>query len=265
MKKMKFIDLSIPIANGLNCDPGPGPTINYSDHNEGASGMVATFPELRKDDLPDGKGWAVENITLSTHHGTHMDSPYHYFPTQDNEISKRNSLTIDEIPLEWCIAPLIVLDCTDLEDGYVLRPSDLDDKLNEINHELARGDIVCIHTNAAKHLGTNEFIHHGVGVGKDGTLHLVRRGIHIVGTDAWSWDAPFSLTAAKWVESVKNNNPNPSLIWEGHFAGIERGYCQIEKMTNLDKVPPVGATLYCFPVKIDKASAGWVRAVATVP
>jgi kynurenine formamidase len=38
----------------------------------------------------------------------------------------------------------------------------------------------------------------------------------------------------------------------------------MEKMMNLDKVPPVGATIYCFPVKIARASAGWVRAVATI-
>ena len=64
---------------------------------------------------------------------------------------------------------------------------------------------------------------------------------------------------------VKEKKPDISIIWEGHFAGIELGYFQMEKMINLDKVPPVGATIYCFPVKIARASAGWVRAVATVP
>jgi len=48
-------------------------------------------------------------------------------------------------------------------------------------------------------------------------------------------------------------------------ASIELGYFQMEKLTNLDKVPSVGATIYCFPIKIARASAGWVRAVATIP
>jgi len=39
----------------------------------------------------------------------------------------------------------------------------------------------------------------------------------------------------------------------------------MEKLTNLDKVSPVGATIYCFPIKITGASGGWVRAVATLP
>ena len=262
---MKFIDLSIPIANGLNCDPGPGPNIQYTNHDQGAFGVISTFPNLKKEDLPDGKGWAVETITISTHHGTHLDAPWHYAPIQDKQTNEKKALTIDEIPLEWCIGPLIVLDCTDFKDGYVLGPNDLDKKFKNIEHDPVKGDIVCIHTNASKYLGSKEFIDHGVGVGKEGTLHLIRQGVHIVGTDAWSWDAPFSLTAAKWEESLKNNNPDPSIIWEGHYAGIELGYCQIEKMANLDVVPPVGATIYCFPVKIEKASAGWVRAVATIP
>ncbi|MFX1489616.1 MAG: cyclase family protein, partial [Promethearchaeota archaeon] len=72
--------------------------------------------------------------------------------------------------------------------------------------------------------------------------------------------APFSITAQKW-----EKDKDPSIIWEGHFAGIEMGYCQMEKLTNLDKVPSIGATIYCFPIKIARASAGWVRAVATIP
>jgi kynurenine formamidase len=39
-------------------------------------------------------------------------------------------------------------------------------------------------------------------------------------------------------------------------------YCLMEKLTNLDKLSPHGFQVACFPVKILKASAGWVRAVA---
>jgi kynurenine formamidase len=38
----------------------------------------------------------------------------------------------------------------------------------------------------------------------------------------------------------------------------------MEKLTNLDRLPPTGFTVICFPVKIAKASAGWARAVAIV-
>ena len=265
---MKFIDLSIPIANNTLCDPPlTAPKVRYSDHDSGAKQMAAFFPDLKPEDhLPGGKGWAVEEITLSTHSGTHMDAPWHFAPVQDRELVKnRVAQTIEEFPLEWGIGPLIVLDCTEMRDGYVMTPEDIDQKLGDIGHNLREGDILCIHTNAPEYFGTTSYINHGIGVGREATLHIVRRGVHVVGTDAWSWDAPFALTAKRWKESVKAGSPDPSIIWEGHFAGIELGYFQMEKLTNLDKVPPVGATIYNFPIKIADASAGWVRAVATVP
>lgn len=52
------------------------------------------------------------------------------------------------------------------------------------------------------------------------------------------------------------------LIWEGHMAGRHIGYCHIEKLHNLEQLPSAGFVVSCFPVKIERASAGWTRAVA---
>jgi kynurenine formamidase len=242
------------------------PRVEYNDHDRGAEEMSFAFPKLKPaEHLPDGKGWATEALTLGTHSGTHMDAPWHFAPIQDKEIGEKPAMTIDEFPLEWGIGPLVVLDCTDKEEGYIMTPEDIDDKLNAIGHELQEGDIVCVHTNAPKHVESRDYIRYGVGIGKEATLHIVRQGVHVVGIDAWSWDAPFIITAQKWKKSVKAKSPDTAIIWEGHFAGRDLGYFQLEKLTNLDKVPPIGATMYCFPVKIARASAGWVRAVATIP
>ena len=213
---MKFIDLSIPIINPneLVFDPPlTQPSIEYSAHEEGAEQMQFIFRKLNPEEhLPNGKGWATEKITLSTHSGTHMDAPYHYAPIQDKETEEKNSLTIDQIPLEWCIGPLVVLDYTDLEDGYVLQPEDIDKKLAEMDYTLKEGDIFCIHTIKEEFFGTKEYINHGVGVGKEATLHILRQGIHIVGTDAWSWDSPFTITAEKWKKGLRKKKPDPSII-----------------------------------------------------
>lgn len=264
---MRLIDLSVPIKNDLEGDfPQMIPKIEYRDHVMGAEEMTYVFRRLDPGaHLPDGKGWATEQALLGTHSGTHMDAPWHYSDIQDNEIGLKKAMTIDEIPLEWCIGNLIVLDCTDYDEGYVMGSNDIDKKLHDIDYELREGDIVCIHTNAPKYYGTKDYMKYGIGVGKDATLHIIRQGVHVVGIDAWGWDAPFLYTAKKWKESLKKKDPNTSIIWEGHFAGRELGYFQMEKLTNLDKVPPKGATIYCFPIKIVGASAGWVRAVASIP
>jgi len=96
-------------------------------------------------------------------------------------------------------------------------------------------------------------------MGYEATMYLLERGVRLTGIDGWSWDAPFVYTAKKFAETG-----NASLIWEGHKAGRHIGYCHIEKLHNLELLPPTGFTVSCFPVKVERASAGWTRAVAII-
>jgi kynurenine formamidase len=126
-----------------------------------------------------------------------------------------------------------------------------------IGHPLQPLDIVLVQSGAV--YGTPSFTDQGVGMGAEATLYLTEQGIEVVGTDAWSWDAPFSHTAKRWAETR-----DPTIIWEGHKAGRIRPYYQIEKLANLAALPSSGFTVSCFPVKIERASAGWIRAVALI-
>ena len=91
------------------------------------------------------------------------------------------------------------------------------------------------------------------------TLYLLERGVRVTGTDGWSWDAPFVHTKEKYLATR-----DASLIWEGHRAGREIGYCHIEKLNNLEALPADGFMVSCFPVKVRGGSAGWTRAVAII-
>ncbi len=254
----KFIDLSISIENDLRSDPEEViPHIQYIDHDTGAKQMANFFTGIDTEkDLPDGKGWALELLTLSSHSGTHLDAPWHYHP----DMSKgKKALTIDEIPLEWCMGNGVKLDFRDFDDGYLVTAKDMEDAFKKIEYELKPGDIVLINTGADKYWGKPEYLVKGCGMGKEATLWLCNQGVHVVGTDAWSWDRPLPIIAKDFTESRDS-----SIIWEGHFAGIECGYCHIEKLTNLEKLPSYGFTVCCFPVKIKDASAGWIRAVGII-
>lgn len=253
----KFIDLAIAIENDLPSDP-PNmiPRITYHGHQEGAQMMKLFFPGVTEKDLPKGLGWAVEEVTLSTHSGSHLDAPYHYHPTMNNG---ERAWTIDEVPLEWCYGPGVVVDFRDKPDGYRVSAKDMEDGIKKAGHQLNAGDIVLVMTGADKFWGKPEYLVKGCGMGREATLWLVEKGIRVVGTDAWSWDRPLPLIAKEFQHSRDS-----SIIWEGHFAGIEKAYCHIEKLTNLDKLPSTGFTFCCFPVKIKGASAGWIRPVAII-
>ncbi len=47
-------------------------------------------------------------------------------------------------------------------------------------------------------------------------------------------------------------------------AGCGMGYCHLEKLHNLEALPPDGFIVSCFPHKIRGASAGWMRAVGII-
>ncbi|SFM94275.1 cyclase family protein [Variovorax sp. OV329] len=255
---MQYIDLSVSIQNGLAVDrPGNGPQIRYQGHKDSFPALAKPFPGLKLEDLPDGEAWAVERIDLSTHNGTHMDAPWHYASTMDGG---QPAATIDEVPLDWCHRPGVKLDFSHLPDGHVATAADVEAELARIGHALQPLDIVLVHTAAAARYGMDDYLDSGCGMGREATLYLTARGVRVVGTDAWSWDAPFAHTAKRYAQSG-----DPSIIWEGHKAGRTTGYFQMEKLANLDRLPPAGFQVICFPVKIHRASAGWVRAVALLP
>ncbi|GGD46216.1 cyclase family protein [Erythrobacter arachoides] len=252
----RFVDLSITLCNDVVSDPPfMRPEITYQSHADTVEELNTFFPGVTSDDLPDGEGFAAaEWVRLTTHNGTHLDAPWHFHPTQDGG---KRALTIDEIPLEWCFQPGVKLDFTAMPDGYVVTAADVERELARIGHDLQPLDIVLVNTAAGKALGDPDFINRGCGMGYEATMYLTSRGVRVTGTDAWSWDAPFAHTAKKVAETG-----DTSLIWEGHKAGRDIGYCHLEKLHNLEGLPGSGFTVSCFPHKIKGASAGWTRAVA---
>ncbi len=253
----QIIDISIFLENDVISDP-PGfqPKIEYIGHQASVPGMTAFFPGLEKDDLPDGEGWAVERIALSTHNGTHLDAPYHFASTMNRG---ERAITIDEVPLEWCFQPGVKLDFRHFGDGYVATADDVEAELKRIGHTLSPLEIVLVNTAAGTAFGSDNYVDSGCGMGLEATMYLLERGVRVTGTDAWSWDAPFSFTAQRYRESKK-----AAIIWEGHRAGRNIGYCHIEKLHNLERLPATGFTVACFPMKIRGGSAGWTRAVAII-
>jgi kynurenine formamidase len=203
-----------------------------------------------------GKGWAVEEVRAITHTGTHVDAPYHYGSTSEGKPAR----TIDEVPLDWCFAPGVVLDMRHKAAGEFITVSDLQAALDRINYRLRSKDIVLLHTGSDRRIHSPDYFAQP-GLGREGVLWLVEAGVKVIGIDAYTLDRPFASMVADY-----RRTGDGRFIWPAHFAGITREYCQIEKLANLDLIPrPHGFYVSCLPVRIANASAGWCRAIALVP
>jgi kynurenine formamidase len=255
--KVRLIDLSVPLESDAAPEPVP-PHISYATHEEEGLRQMRQFLGVRPEDLvwSNGLGWAVEEVRAITHTGTHVDAPYHYAPTSEGRPARR----IDEVPLEWCFAPGVVLDMRHKAPGEFITPDDLRAALDRIGYCLRRFDIVLLQTGADKRLGSPAYFEQP-GLGRESVLWLAEQGVKVIGIDAYTLDRPFASMIADYRRSGDGR-----YIWPAHFAGITKEYCQIEKLANLDLIPrPYGFHVSCLPVKIKGASAGWCRAVALVP
>jgi len=198
---------------------------------------------------PGGVAINAEVVTLSTHSGTHVDAPLHYGPAEAGE-----TRSIDEVPLEWCYGDGVVLDMRGRDRVAGISRADVEAELARIGHTLRPLDIVLVMTGTDLRQPGYENRHAGLRV--DATEFLVDGGVKLIGIDAWGLDRPFDVMA-------EDARAGRAQFWESHLLGRRKEYCQIERLANLDALPrPTGFTVAAFPVKLERASAGWARVVA---
>jgi cyclase len=202
--------------------------------------------------LPDNELLSIDTLTLTTHTGTHVDAPAHYGSRGPSGPPR----TIDQMPLDWFYRPGVVLDLRDQPTGAA-GPEVLEKEFSRIGYRPQPLEIVLLNTGAGARVGTPAYFTDFTGLTGPATELLLDLGIRVIGTDAFSLDAPFGDIIERY-----QRTGDPSVLWPAHFTGRRREFCQLERLTNLDALPPHGFTVACFPVKVAGAGAGWTRAVA---
>ena len=249
---MRFVDLSVTIKDRGQANAVTDRLqIEYTDHQAGADQIQQLFG-VGRELLRDREGWAVEELNhFSTHGSTHVDAPYHY----NQHVNGAAAETIDQMPLDWFFRDGVVLDMTAKEDGDPLTAAEAEAELARIGYQLKPRDIVLIHTGCDKHYDEPDYMFRGCGVTAEATHWLYEQGIRVMGIDAWGWDRPLDRQAT---DALAENRPG--IFWAAHQANL--AYSQIERLANLDQLPPFGFRVACFPLKIHQGSAAPARAVA---
>jgi kynurenine formamidase len=249
----RLVDLSLPIMN-YSMEPAEFvPRITYQTAAETAR-QFARDLDINVHDIPTGRLFSEEFVSLAVHSGTHMDAPYHYGPASDGG----NGRTIDEVPLEWCCGNGVVLDFTFKAEKEAITGSDVASGLARIEYELREWDVVLLRTGWDKRFGSPDYTTTHPGPDASACEYLLDRGVRVIGIDANALDLPLEVC----LEKLKGGEPAAFLPC--HYLGRRREYLQIEKLANLDKLPPVGFTVFAFPVLIERCGASWIRAVGLV-
>ncbi|GAA0638984.1 cyclase family protein [Kutzneria viridogrisea] len=256
---MQLIDLSVAIdADAWDPNQITHEIQSAADNAKEFCTEMAQFGlALEPNELPGGELLVMDNLTLNTHTGTHIDAPAHYGSAAT--ITYGRARTIAEVPLDWFYRPGVLLDLQNV-DGAVADAAYLEKEIARIGYTPQPQDIVLLRSRAAQWADTPMAFSEYVGLDRSATELLLDHGVRVIGTDAASLDPPLGDMITRF-----RTEGDQSALFPSHMVGREREYCQIERLSNLDALPgATGFTVCCFPVKIARAGAGWTRVVALV-
>ena len=212
----RLIDLSHPLEHGQPNFPGD-PEISVVVHN-----TVASI------------GYNISRISMSSHQGTHLDAPYHFYD---------DGRTLDAMPLDWFIGPATLVD---LAPGGALPPrTPLTVDMFEPHAEAFQpGARVIYRTGWSRMFGTKEFFCDYPTLTLEAARWIADRRIRLLGMDT----------------------PTPSTDWkECHLILLapDVEIVIVEGLNNLEQLPK-RFRLIALPLNIKGRDGSPIRAVAEV-
>lgn len=212
---MKYLDLTLPISPSIPCFPGsPSP-------------QFLRWSSIKKEK------YNLELLFLSSHTGTHIDSPYHF---------KERGKKIHQIPLNRLMGKALLIKIIKSKDQKI-------SKIDLLEFEAKHGKIkdfssIIFFTDWQKNSKKKIFFTNNPGLSKSATEYLISKKINLVGTDSPSIDLgkDQSFTAHKIL--AQNN----VLI--------------VENLNNLEKITCTEFDFVILPMNLKNATGSPVRAVA---
>lgn len=177
----------------------------------------------------DTLGYNLARVTFSTHQGTHMDVPFHFF---------EDGYTLSELDLSRMVAPAFLVDLRHKQPGEAIVPEDL----QPYEAQLAAGMNPLLNTGWYKVFPEPRFFAEFPYVSCALADWLAEKKVKLIGMDM----------------------PTPNgKDWQYVHRKLLGSDCLIvEGLTNLDAVDEDNFILSALPLKIRKRDGSPVRAVA---
>ncbi len=203
---------------------------------------------------PTAKGYfyAANNLCLAEHGGTHMDAPIHF---------AAGGRTLDQLPLSSFIAPAVVIDTRSqaaTNRDYLLGVGDIAAWESQFG-PIPAGSVVVMRSGWGVYWGDKL---HYLGTDTPGDT----ANLHFPG---FSKEAAQFLVSQRQVAAIGIDTASidhgPSTDFQVHQVVNGAGKPALENLANVDRLPPIGATLVALPMKIAGGSGGPARVIALLP
>lgn len=172
----------------------------------------------------------VSSLKTNLHVGTHMDAPFHFY---------HRGATIDQIALERCVGPALLIDLTHKQAKEEITAADL----APYRAAIQQTNKVIFHTGWAKHWQQPSYFSDYPVIGVDSARLLVECAVDLVGVDTPSVDNPPYST---------------------HFTLLGNNLLIVENLTNLHQIGHDHFHFIALPLKITGRDASPVRVIALI-
>lgn len=212
----RLIDLSHSLESGMQLYP------DDPDY------CCKSFNTVEKD------GWAIKQLSLGTHTGTHVDAPSHYV---------LGGKDIDQLPLDMFTGPALVIDISYKHANAEITWADLQPH----SPLMGPGVLLLIYTGWSDHWNTPYYLEHPY-LTRDCVQHIINTGVQLLGVDSLSPDA------------LKSTDNFPA-----HELFLGAGNVIAENLTNLSvlaKAKPLQYRVSLIPLKLATCDGSPIRAYA---
>jgi arylformamidase len=184
-------------------------------------------PDIKTNRMESDQGTiTMSQMTINSHHGTHVDAPRHFFP---------DGTTIDEMPLDTIMGQARVIA---IEDTETIKPEELE------NHDIQSGERILLKTVNSSYYQRGKFAEDFVHITDDAALFLAEKKIAVIGIDY--------LAVGSFKDRASLINVHRTLLGSGIW---------IVEALDLSKVTPGNYEIICLPIKIKQGDAGQARAI----
>ncbi len=206
-----IIDLSVPIYHGgltMPLDPKCAVIVHHTI---------------------DTMKYNITQLIISTHYGTHLDAPFHFFD---------KGKTVDELDLSKCVGPAVVLDFPGLPRRYSMSVKDF----AKYEQKVQKNARLILRTGWSKHFPKKEYLSEGPMISPELARWLAKKKIAMLGLET------------PGVHPVE---------WEKvHKILLKAEIVIVEGLANLNKIKKENIFFIAAPLKIKGRDGSPVRAMA---